>query len=462
MTNPEDIRRTDSFASGFEHDYFDPSTDDFLTKERKYIHFDNKLSESDRNSLSLKKINLATHNFWPLLAFEIKSRIKIFDAEGSLEGFEEKPRKIKFGSHLDAALLEIYSKQISAHYENKLNELGLSENVLAYRSGIGDNILQSKKIFEIIKQKENCTAVALDIKGFFDNIQHDTLKLSLAEILSVEPNDLSETDYQVWKNICRYSYVSKEDVLERVGEKTLLNYNRLCFPKDFRNKVRKPKPKIIKSNKNKIGDWNNFGIPQGTPISGLYANISLLDFDESLNNYCNKIGATYRRYSDDIAIIIPTSQTVNEAIAFVEQSLNEIGLKINSKKTEISIFSSTSGNLLSDHRFQYLGFLFDGQRVLIRESSLKNYYRKMKKGIRSKILAAKKKEIEKEKIYLREVYKRYTHYGRRRNFPRYAYRASEVFDAPEIRAQIKPHINKFKKYLNEEITSIYGKPSKPS
>lgn len=86
----------------------------------------------------------------------------------------------------------------------------------------------------------------------------------------------------------------------------------------------------------------------------------------------------------------------------------------------------------------------------------------MKKGIRSKILAAKKKEIEKEKIYLREVYKRYTHYGRRRNFPRYAYRASEVFDAPEIRAQIKPHINKFKKYLNEEITSIYGKPSKPS
>jgi len=455
VTNPEDIGRTDSTASGFEHNVFDPLTDDFLTKERKYIHFDNKLSETERSSISLNNTDLATHDFWPLLAFEIKARKKVFNDAGELIGFKPKPRKIKFGSHYDAALLEIYSKRISTYYESKLRELGLADTILAYRSGVGDNIHQAKNIFNIIKSKKNCTAIALDIKGFFDNIQHETLKLSLAEILSVEPDKLPTADYQIWKNICRFSYVKKEDVIKRVGEETSRNYNRLCFPKDFRNKVRKPRPKIIKSNKNEIGEWNNFGIPQGTPISGLYANISLLDFDERCKNFSDKIGAIYRRYSDDIAIILPEGKSVDEVLSFINESLEEIGLKINPTKTEVSVFSSKSGKIVSDHRFQYLGFLFDGQKVLIRQSSLNNYYKKMKKGIRSKLLAAKKKEIPKEQIFLRDLYKSYTHYGRRRNFPRYAYRASDIFNSPDIRAQIKPHMKKFKRVLKEEIESIY-------
>ena len=49
----------------------------------------------------------------------------------------------------------------------------------------------------------------------------------------------------------------------------------------------------------------DFGIPQGSPISAVLANIYMLDFDYEINKYLESIGGIYRRYSDDMVAICP-------------------------------------------------------------------------------------------------------------------------------------------------------------
>jgi retron-type reverse transcriptase len=45
------------------------------------------------------------------------------------------------------------------------------------------------------------------------------------------------------------------------------------------------------------------GIPQGTPISAVLANIYMLEFDKVIHNWLSARGGVYRRYSDDMLFI---------------------------------------------------------------------------------------------------------------------------------------------------------------
>lgn len=449
MTNPEDIGRTESIASGFEHitQGYDPNTDDFPTKKRNYIHFDLKLTDSQRGNLRLQDIDLASYRFWPLLGFTIKNRRKVFGDKGEEMGFKVKPRDIKFGSHYDAAILELYGRQLSDLYEAELSQLEISECVLAYRSDIGDNIIQSKGFFDLISNNPNCIVAAFDISKFFDRIDHKILKNSLKQIMGTD--SLPDADYNIFKNLTRYSWVDKDRLTERLKDLKQRPFGRICSPKIFEQKIRKPNPKIIEKN------MNEFGIPQGSPISGLYANISLLNFDVAVNNYMKSIGGFYRRYSDDIAIYLPEGQSFCEAEAFIRNELTDRKLDINDSKTDVSSFNAESGEISCDKPFQYLGFIYDGKRVLIRTSSIQRYYKKMRKGVFGKVSAARKQNIPVSEIYLRELYKKYTHYGKKRNFPRYAYRASEIFESPEIKQQISTHMGHFRRNISEAVKKYY-------
>ena len=54
---------------------------------------------------------------------------------------------------------------------------GSAECILAYRSDLGKcNIQFAKEAFDQVRKRGECTAIALDIKGYFDNIDHETLK----------------------------------------------------------------------------------------------------------------------------------------------------------------------------------------------------------------------------------------------------------------------------------------------
>lgn len=439
--------RTESSAPGCAPcNEFDPATDDFVSKERNYTHFDVPLSEPERAGFSVTDTQLSQHEFWPLLGFTKIHRRLRFDRDRG-RYWEAKPREIKFGSHRDAAVLEFYCQRLGKKYEAHLQQTKFGDSVLAYRSGVGDNVAQAGSLFREIRARENVIAIAMDIKGFFDNVDHEILFAALKKVLAAER--LSDADHKVFKTMTRFAWVDSDALTERLGRRTAVG-GRICSAREFREKVRNPKPGIVQANP------DPFGIPQGTPLSGLYANISMLEFDRIIFNYIKKRGGTYRRYSDDIAIVIPETVDVALVLRHVGQRLKRCGLNLNPSKTEISHFRSISGVQSTKRAFQYLGFTFDGQRTLIRASSLNRYYAKMRRGIRAKVRAAREKGVPRDQIYMRELFRRYTHFGKNRNFPRYAYRASTILEAPEIRGQLSRHMQKFKSAVEYFVNRAYG------
>lgn len=166
-------------------DEFDPSIDDFVSKERNYTHFDLPLSDDQRREFRADSNTIEQHSFWPLLGFtKIERRVRYDRVRG--RHVVPKPRDIKFGSHADAALLEHYAHELSRRYEQYLCKQPFANSVLAYRSGMGDNVTQARDLISEIKDRKDVIAVAMDIKGFFDNINHDVLFAALKKVLSTE------------------------------------------------------------------------------------------------------------------------------------------------------------------------------------------------------------------------------------------------------------------------------------
>lgn len=439
--------RTESDAAGYapEEDEFDPTIDDFVAKSRKYIHFDLPLSQAELGREPTAD-EIRSHSFWPLLGFTIEERRLKHDKLGN-KIFEKKPRDIKFGSHKDAALLEWYTRSLSLEYERFLATTNYGSSILAYRKGVGDNVTQARDLIVEIRGRGNCTAVAMDIKGFFDNISHDVLLKAIKKVLGTDR--LQDHHYKIYERMTKFEWVDSAALTKRLG-KNYGRHGRICTSDEFRSIVRRRGDSLVQ-----VNDKQPFGIPQGTPLSGLFANIALIEFDRVMSNYTAKKGGSYRRYSDDLAFVIPNDVDETLLIAHAKRQLKRFGLIANDKKTEVSKFSSVPEALSADRPFQYLGFVFDGKRTLIRQSSLTRYYRKMSGGVRAKIRAAKENKIPKNEIFMRELFRKYTHFGRTRNFPRYAYRAATVLAAPEIRHQLKGHIRKFKRTVKFHLAKVY-------
>lgn len=438
--------RTVSNAPGYAPDeQFDPRLDDFVSKDRKYLHFDLPLTEEERTNFRLTSREMLSNSFWPLIGYTAEERRVRKDEQGKIV-FKLKERPIKFGSHRDAALYEYYGNSLARDYENFLGGAGFSASILAYRNGIGNNIDHSKSLFDEIRLRKSCTAIGMDISGFFDNIRHDVLYGQICRVR--RKSRLDDVDFMIFKRMTRFEWVESDDLKARLGN-LYGRSGRICYPRDFRTRVRERKPSKIQIN------TAPFGIPQGTPLSGLYANISLLEFDASMVDFVQALGGSYRRYSDDLAFVVPERVDSGEFVAAVGEKLTKIGLAVSPSKTEISNFQIDGNGTSADRPFQYLGFTFDGRRTLIRQSSLNRYYAKMSRGIRAKVRAAKRKGVGAEEIYLRQLFKRYTHFGRNRNFPRYAYRAAEVHGSPEIRLQLRRHKNVFDKMVKDTIDQIY-------
>lgn len=440
--------RTVSFAPGYapEDEDFDPSSDDFISQERSYRHFDRPVSEADRSGIRLTEDAILRNSFWPLLSFKkVERRVKRDKKSGSVS-FKEKIREIRFCSHQDAALLERYASWLSEKYEASLVSQGLSPTVLAYRKGVGNNITQAKLLFDEIRRNGDVIAIALDISGFFDNIRHDVLRNSLNFVTQRTP--LSAADFKIYKRMTQFEWVEADDIEVRLAGKKR-PAGRICDAYQFRSLIRKKGDSLVKRNSAR------FGIPQGTPLSGLYANISMLSFDSKLHDHFSACGALYRRYSDDMAVILPKGSDPQKHIQFVETELRKIGLSLSDAKTEISTFELQRDGLVSDKPFQYLGFTFDGKKTLIRQSSLNRYYAKMKSGVLAKVVAAKKNKVHPSNIYMRELFRKYTHFGKYRNFPRYAYRSSIELSSPHIRRQLSNHFEIFKEIVRLTIAAVY-------
>jgi len=85
------------------------------------------------------------------------------------------------------------------------------------------------------------------------------------------------------------------------------------------------------------------GLPQGSVISPLLANLYLDKFDEAMEKY------KLVRYADDFVVLCRTKAKAEEALEFVKNTLSSLGLKLNTEKTKIVNF---------DYGFKFLGAIF--------------------------------------------------------------------------------------------------------
>lgn len=433
-----------------------------VTKSR--IHFDTPLDAQAAYSLVSNPDNVAKHWFLPFIGFEQRTR-KIKNHNG-LTRRAPKKRPLRYSSNQDGYIYAYYSHLLTEKYEITIKDTPLESSVLAYRSLGKSNIEFAKEIFDWISQIKECNVLTIDLSSFFDTLDHGILKEQWQRVNGAP--SLSEDHYLVFKSLTNYSFLDIEEALVALGwsDKSTRKQENEKTPNPLRKKTSKPyhalndfrsirKEKVTGSNgiirhliqkPTKI-DGKRYGIPQGSPMSAILSNIYMLDFDKYCCEFANNMGGIYRRYCDDIILVFPQNIQMSDVYQTVEELLCSHGgeqLKINPTKVEKIKFSCISGELKAididtnvDKSLQYLGFIYDGQKILIRSSSLSNYYRRLI----SKIRASKNKaRRNRSKTYRRKIYRMYSHLAhKQRNFITYTYRASEIMNDLSVKKQLSNH-----------------------
>jgi hypothetical protein len=425
------------------------NTNDNWYKKRHYLHFDAPIGKRKSALIATNPESVSVHSFYPLLKFEV-THIKVrTDSNGKLVKYA-KPRPIAYASHSDAAIYSYYAQVLSSKYEEKIDSLSLNENILAFRSLGKSNIHFANDAFEMINRIGPCTAIGYDISKFFDTLNHSVLKSQWENILG--ETKLPIDHYKVFKSLTKFTLVDKREVFKALGisiHNPQVKNRRLCSPEEFRKYVRGGG--LISKNPNP-----NKGIPQGTPISALLSNIYMLDFDDIVKKALDEHGGVYYRYCDDMLFIIPDTarQFVTSLDEFVTDEIKSLKITINHEKTEKRQFVLQGKDLHSDKPLQYLGFLFDGRRKMLRSSGLAKYSERMKRAV---ALAKRTRKVRNKKrisnglsntpLYKRKLYSKHSYLGRR-NFISYALRAAKIMESNSIRKQIKPLWKRLQNEIN--------------
>lgn len=502
-------------------------------KIKRYPHIGLPLDNRDRfkwiESYVTNPNEIAKHAFLPFI--HKTSKVKKFrkdysNLDGSLnEKFKsgtkvlrkesEKKRELFYASHMDSLIFSYYAMLLSNSYEDKIKENQLDEVVNAYRSVPVNpskidssnkcNIDFANDVFKYVLnyKEEEFTVIAFDISSFFDNLNHKLLRDVWADVLGVEKLPIDH--FNVFKNITRFSHVDIVDIFEefkdkiytrkinKLGEpleikqkkvdkiKYLRNQDAIAFCKE--KEFFKLKGKLLQPSKTRIIDdievYRDFGIPQGSPISSVLANIYLLHFDTLVNKFISAKGGIYRRYSDDMVVICPIA-CKEELTQLVYEEIKKYKLEIQEKKTQIFQFKRNDKKLICGQEFEgvtnwnknfiYLGFEFDGNNVLLKSASISGYYRKMKRSVRrAKHFSSRKYNPDKGIIFKRRIFKKFSYKGAKRNrkfiwnedekkfiktdsynwgnFLSYAYKASNIMVNNKIKQQTKRHWNILNKLI---------------
>ena len=200
-----------------------------------------------------------------------------------------------------------------------------------YRPGTGAHAA-IKDLSAVLRPGRLLYVVEADIKGFFDNIDHDKLLVMLMRRIDDKP---------LLKLIRRWL---KAGILDTDGQ--------VIHPET--------------------------GTPQGGIVSPILANLYLhhvLDvwFDENVKTHCK--GSAYLcRYADDFVCAFELESDAQRFYEVLPKRLAKFGLEVAAEKTNIIPFDRTS-----KHRFDFLGFEFCwgkgrwGRIVLQRRTSRKKY-----------------------------------------------------------------------------------------
>ena len=504
---------------------------------KRYLHIGIPPTQGQKKKWICKAVQnkkfVSSHSFMPLIRRVIMtSRFRKKYKEGSepkKTRLLPKEREICYACHLDAIIYKYYAEFIQEKYERILKTNDLLDNcVVAYRKVPIDksrpeldknkcNIEFAKDAFQFIKQSnENELFVGVyDISNFFNSLDHSLLKKAWAKVCDFEdvlPND----HYTIFKNATMYSYIKEEDLFNLFKDRIVCKKNKLST-EEVNRKIKKINylysskkhavafcrredlkeikyKRLIFDNRFEIVEGvkakRKKGIPQGLPISAVLANIYMLDFDKLIVEYLDSIGGMYRRYSDDI-IIVCSKEYRDIVRELLKTSIECLKLNIQEEKEkEYLLQKNNEGYFICrglkypfKNKIEYLGFEFDGQRILLKSASIAGFYSRMNRAVkRSKYYSGSIKNKSNGHIFKNQLFKRFSSYGAERkkiyrhwrdssgkihnmyigrktwgNYISYVNRASLTVEEPAIKRQLKRHLP----ILRRKVGIIFTPPPAP-
>lgn len=205
---------------------------------------------------------------------------------------------------VDLLLYRIIGRPVDSH---------LSSRSFAYRAhGFGVDRCQRQIAEALDREQGPLHVVKRDVADYFPSINHSILLDQLAEY--IEPGDY------LWNLAC-----------ERVQFRYRTNDKELTV---------------------------NQGVPFGTPIACLFANLHLTQLDRKIAAIP---GGHYFRYADDLLFFSSSRSTAVEAAAVIQNGLAELGLKSKASHEMNLLFrpgSETDAYFLPTAKFRHLGLEF--------------------------------------------------------------------------------------------------------
>ena len=327
----------------------------------------------------------------------------------------------------------------------------------ALQKGNKCNIEFAADVFQFIinNKHRKLSVIVADVTSFFDNLDHRLLHKQWKKVLNVE--DLPADHYKIYKNLVDYKYVNENELFKRFHHNLIVERHKpndaygielkrksvskiyhlrqenvvaFCYSGEFFREatdlIRVDKP-FNKQIREKQGKKNKRGIPQGTPLSATLANIYMLDFDAKIYDEASKLhkNVYYQRYSDDLILVCDQEDEKYFYDLICEEIVNNAHLEIQESKTNIYRYELDYNNVLvggiskdgivnANKQLEYLGFVFDGNKVKVKTSGFSKFYRNMKHSFRRGIHFAKQAYIPSNSLFERRLYKRFTHLGAKR------------------------------------------------
>ncbi len=343
----------------------------------------------------------------------------------------------------------------------------------------------------------------MDISSYFEYLDHRRIKILWKQLLGVE--ELPRDHYAVFKAITKYRVVDSRAANTALGyfgqkESGTPGYlkpkrempKQLCTPQDFRDKICGEADgftDLVQKHEFDDGTPIPYGIPQGAPLSDLLANLYLIDFDTEMNALMRSLGGWYMRYSDDILLIIPSSETnALNLKTYTQERISAYGdkLEIKERKCSIHQFRETPSGLQHVHVFptertsnglSYLGLRFDGKHVYLKDGTLSNFWRKATSRINGEATNIVSRYRGKDLSFLQEKFdldRILQSVGRVRDFEpssdktrwtfwTYVRRADKIFGkASRILHQTRGYRNKIRQKANECMAKTYFKAASAS
>lgn len=415
-------------------------------RRRGYRHFDDVWHGLDDRTQEFEPHDVARHPFLPFIGrTQFERRYKRNERK-----VRTKERPLRYAAHKDARIYARYAQILGKAYECELTRRKIGECVVAYRKMAtkSSNITAAKQAFDFISEFGECDVVTADVSSFFDNLDHDRLKSLWCMLLGC--NRLPADHFAVFKQLTRYRFVDLDHFLAE-AEISPSSLSRESRPGKSRKRFGDMDQlrEIFKRDGVVEKHDDSFGIPQGSPVSAVLSNIYMLELDSALAEYAASVGGLYRRYSDDILMVIPAGKA-DEALVRVRNELDAVDLASNEDKESVHEFRVDDDLVLrADVPVEYLGFDFNGRRTVLKRKTITRFQQRTTRKIKSARSAARARGAL--RLNRKKIHERCTHVGRS-NFVSYAKRAARTFypDEPKrnpIMRQLRNHV----KFVDERI-----------